>query len=374
MTTVAGNGTSGYSGDGGSATAAELQLVSYSGGGHSVGADIVFDNTGNLYLSDIGNGVIRMINSSGVISTVAGKNSVAGTYNGDGIQATAAALYNPKAIAIDGGGNLLIADAGNYRIRKVNSSGLISTIAGTGYAGINPVDDQPATADSIGTVDGLAVDHSGNIYFCDASNYVIKKISSSGAMSTVAGTGIGGYNGDHIAATNAEIFNPRGLAVDTSGNIYFADAGNNRVRRIDGVTGFITTVAGNGGVSPYAGDTIAATSATLYNPFSVTVDAIGNLYIADESDNRIRKVNSAGIITTVAGTGVAGYNGDGALAIYSYINVPSSAAVNSNGDIFIADTYNSRVRKVNLSAEGVSKSTRPSCINVSPNPSHGSFG
>ena len=211
-------------------------------------------------------------------------------------------------MAVDASGNLYIADTGNNRIRKVSATGIITTVAGNGSAGYSG-DGGPATSAQLDGPEGVAVDGSGNLYIADTCNNRIRKVSATGIITTVAGNGSAGYSGDGGPATSAQLSLPAGVAVDGSGNLYIADSGNNRIRKVS-ATGIITTVAGNG--SPgYSGDGGPATSAQLNQPAGVAVDASGNLYIADSSNNRIRKVSATGIITTVAGNGFDGYSGDG---------------------------------------------------------------
>jgi len=334
ISTVAGNGTAGYSGDGGAATAAQL----------SNPFSVAVGSTGNIYIADGSNNRIRKVNTSGIISTVAG-NGTAG-YSGDGGAATAASLSSPYGVAVDSAGNIYIADRSNNRIRKVNTSGIISTVAGNGALGYSG-DGGAATAAQLSSPHRVTVDSSGNIYIADTGNYRIRKVNTSGIISTVAGNGTQGYSGDGGAATAAQINNPYGVAVDSAGNIYIADNGNKRIRKVN-TSGIISTVAGNG-TGGYLGDGGVATAAQLNNPYGVTVDNNGNIYIADTSNRRIRKVNTSGIISTVAGNGTAGYSGDGGAATAAQLNNPYGVTVDNSGNIYIADTSNRRIRKVNTS-------------------------
>ena len=296
---------------------------------------------------------VKVSASTGLISTVAG-NGVFG-YNGDGIAATSAELSSPTGVAVDGAGNIYIADFGNNRIRKVSAStGLISTVAGNGTQGYNG-DGIAATSAELDLPVGVAVDGAGNIYIADFGNNRIRKVSAStGLISTVAGNGTQGYNGDGIAATSAELNYPVNVAVDDAENIYVGDTNNDRVRKVSASTGLISTVAGNG-TQGYNGDGIAATSAGLYFPDGVAVDSAGNIYIADAGDNRIRKVSaSTGLISTVAGNGTQGYNGDGIAATSAQLYNPNGVAVDSAGNLFIADYSNQRIRKVSAGASGLS--------------------
>jgi len=339
ISTVAGNGTAGYSGDGGPAASAELSYP-YS---------VAVDSAGTFYIADNNNSV-RKVNASGVISTLAG-NGTAG-YSGDGGPATSARLSGPAGVAVDGAGNLYIADQSNQRIRKVTAAtGIITTVAGNGTAGYSG-DGGPATSAELNFPAGVAVDSAGNLYIADYNNSVIRKVNTSGIMTTVAGNGTGGYSGDSGPATSAELYLPIGVAVDGTGNLYIADTGNQRIRKVD-ASGIITTVAGNG-TAGYSGDGGLAISAQLDRPTSAAVDSAGNLYIADTGNQRIRKVNASGIITTVAGNGTFGYSGDGGAATSAEFYDPDGVAVDSAGNLYIADANNQRIRKVNVTISALS--------------------
>jgi len=278
---------------------------------------------------------------NGIINTVAGTGGYG--LSGDGNPATNASLWYPYNLAFDAGGNFYIADSDNLRVRKVNASGTITTVAGNGakgYAGNNG----PATNASLYYPSGVAVDASGNVYIADDENYRVRKVSAKGVITTLAGTGSGAYSGDNGAATNAAVNYPQGVACDAAGNVYIADTFNNRIRKV-GTNGIITTVAGNG-TPAYSGNNGAATSASLYWPSGVTVDTAGNLFIADTLNERVRKVGTNGIITTVAGNGVAGYGGDGGLGTSASLSGPAAVAVDSWGNIYIADNNNNLIRRV----------------------------
>lgn len=338
ISTVVGTGTVGFGGDGGPATAAQLNSP----------YGLAMDAAGNLYIADTGNNRIRKVTASGTISTVAGTGI--GDFAGDGGVATAAKLNFPIGAAFDSTGNLYIADQGNNRIRKVTPGGVISTVAGNGTAGLDG-DGGPATSAQLYTLSGVAADGAGNIYIADSTANRIRKVTPDGVISTLAGSGKlfdpGGFGGDGQLATSARIFSPAGLAVDTGGNVYFADSGNNRVRKIT-PGGVISTVAGNGIVG-YAGDGGPATSAQISIARDITFDTSGNLYIADRSNNRIRKVTPGGVISTVAGNGTAGFSGDGQLAISGQLSGPTGVAVDAAGNLYIVDAENLRIRKVTTS-------------------------
>jgi trimeric autotransporter adhesin len=333
ISTVAGNGVGGYGGDLGPATLANL----------SSPWAVALDSAGNLYIADSANCCIRKVNkSTGIITTVAG-NTTAG-FSGDSGPAISAELSDPVGIALDSAGNLFIADNNNNRIRKVTAgTGIITTVAGIGTGGYNG-DGVPATTAELNNPTGIALDSAGNLYIVDASNNRIREVNiGTGIISTTAGTGTGGYNGDYVLATSAELNNPNGLAFDSAGNLYIAEYFNNRVRKVD-TGGIITTVTGNG-TGSYNGDSIAATTAELFNPTGVALDSSGNLYIADQANHRIREVNNGtGLITTVAGTGTGAYNGDDITATLAELNSPVGIALDSSDKLYIADRNNNRIR------------------------------
>ena len=341
ISTAAGNGSYGYSGDGGAATSAKL----------SQPYGVAVDSAGNIYIADEGNYSIRKVTvSTGKISTVAGTGTQGSI--GDGGAATSAGLSQTFGVAVDSAGNIYIADIDNQRIRKVDTAGKISTVAGNGTYGYSG-DGGAATSAELHSPYGVAVDSAGNIYIADSGNSRIRKVdASTGKISTVAGDGTLGYSGDGGAATSAELYLPQGMTVDSAGNIYIADYYNNRIRKVD-TSGNISTVAGDGTLG-YSGDGGAATSAELYDPSGVAVDSAGNIYIADEYNHRIRKVEaSTGKISTVAGNGTGGYSGDGSAATSAELYYPHSVAVDSAGNIYIADDGNNRIRKVDVSTSSL---------------------
>jgi trimeric autotransporter adhesin len=271
-------------------------------------------------------------------------------YKGDGGLATSAGLLNPSDIAVDASGNIYIADTSNSRIRLVTkSTGIITTVAGDGTIGYTG-DGGLATSAGLYNPNGIAVDASGNIYIADTSNSRIRLVTkSTGIITTVAGDGTIEYKGDGGLATSAGLYTPNDVAVDASGNIYIADSGNHRVRLVTKSTGIITTVAGDG-IAGYKGDGGLATSAGLYSPYGVAVDASGNIYIVDTSNHRIRLVTkSTGIITTVVGDGTVGYEGDGGLATSAGVYYPYGVALDASGNIYISDNGNYRLRLVTKS-------------------------
>ena len=344
INTVAGDGTAGYSGDGGPATSAEFNSPD----------NVTVDSAGNLYIADYYNNRIRKVTAStGDISTVAG-NGTQG-YSGNGGLATSAELSFPEDVAVDSAGNLYIADAGNHVIRMVNAStGIISTVAGDGACGYSGIGG-PATSATL-CPQGVAVDSAGNLYIADGSlNRILKVYASTGIITTVAGDGGLGYSGDGGPATSAELGSPNRVAVDSAGNLYIADLGNSRIRKVTASTGIITTVAGDGTVCPGSncGDGGPATSAELNLPWDVAMDSAGDIYIADANNNVIRKVDaSTGDISTVAGpgNGTIVFGGDGGPATSAELSSPIGVAVDSAGNFYIADSGHQRIRKVSTSA------------------------
>jgi sugar lactone lactonase YvrE len=278
-----------------------------------------------------------------IITTIAGDSSAG--YNGDNIPAITAELGQPDGIAVDGAGNVYIGDKNNNRIRKINTSGIITTIAGTGIYGYSG-DDSLATNAKINYPYGVAVDGSGNVYFADEGNNCVRKINTSGIITTIAGNDTGGYNGDNIAATLAKLHFPCGVAVDTIGNIYITD-GNNRIRKVNS-SGIITTIGGTGALID-SGDNSQATAAGIFGPYAIALDADGNIYIGEENGFRVRKINTSGIITTVAGTGRGGFAGNNGPATAVEMGSIYGLAVDVTGNLFISDNYNNIVRKINTS-------------------------
>jgi len=301
-------------------------------------AQMALDASGNLYIADISNNRIRKVTSGGTISTFAGTGTA--SFSGDGGAATSATLNGPRGVAVDAAGVVYIADSANNRIRKVTVGGVISTIAGTGTAG-NSGDGGAATSAQLNTPRGVAVDTSGNIYVADTGSNRIRRITSGGVISTAAGTGTNSYSGDGGAATSATISGPYDLAVDGSGCVYLADTGNNRIRKFC-LAGSISTVAGTGTAS-YSGDGGAATAAAVNGPTGVAVDTAGVLYICDKGNNRVRKVIPTGTITTIAGTGVGTSTGDGGAATSATLNSPRSLTTSSN-HLYVSEQGDNLVR------------------------------
>lgn len=268
-------------------------------------------------------------------------------FSGDGGPAIKATLNEPDGVCIDAAGNLYIADLYNERIRKVTAQGIISTIAGNGQAGYSG-DGGPAVAAELDLPGGLAVDAAGNVYFADYDNSCIRKVSTSGIISTYAGNGQQGFKGDGGPANSAELNRPTGVAVDNAGNLYIADYQNDRIRKVN-TNGIISTVAGGGNSNPVNGS--PADSVILYAPDGVAVDASDNIYIASLVGSRIFKVNTNGIISTIAGSGSyskGGYSGDGGPAVNAQLNSPTDVILDGSGNIYIADANNYVIRKIDV--------------------------
>ena len=322
---------------------------------------IAIDGIGNIYISDRSNGRIRKINSSGIITTFAG-NGLSSSY-GDGLPATAAEI-SPNNVAVDGNGNVYIADQGNNRIRKVNSSGICNTIAGNGLAAYGG-DGGPATLAALNWPSGVTLDGKGNIYIADVLNSVIRKVDSFGIISTFAGNGIAGYSGDGVPATATELKYPGGVAVDNAGNVYIADGGLSSRIRIVNTMGIINTFAGTG-LGGYSGDGGPATAAQIGQALDVATDIAGNVYLPDEVYNCVRKVSTSGIISTISGPV--------GLGTTSSMSGPTAVVADNKGNILIADKYNNRILKT--SATGNSINNIPGAaesIKIYPNPNNGKF-
>jgi sugar lactone lactonase YvrE len=348
VTVVAGTGTRGFAGDGQLATLARFNFPDA----------VAIDSSGNVLISDQFNFRIRQINArTQTVITYAGRGEEA--FVGNGKTATDVSLGTADGVAVDSRGTLFIADRATGRIRRVDSGPLriITTIAGNGTHGLNPAATQAADA-PVNNPAGVAVDASGNVYFADIGTHRIRKVDvTTGVISTIAGSGRNGFAGDNGPALSAEldlkgINNRMQIAFDAAGNLYFTDVGNNRIRRVDSVSKNITTVAGNG-QQGFAGDGGPATAAALSNPTGLAIDGGGNIFIADSLNHRVRRVDAtARIITTWAGSGAPGFGeggfaGDDDVATAARFSFPSGLAFDTAGNLFIADLGNSRVRRVN---------------------------
>jgi uncharacterized protein (TIGR03437 family) len=316
-------GTLGSGGDGGPATQAGLSFP----------AGIALDAAGNIYIADTFNCKVRMVNPTGVISTVVGTGVCGRT--GDNSIATKAQIAFPTSIVLDSAGTMYIGEYG--RIRKVAPDQTVSTVSGLGTS----IVDGPATQSAVGTTIGLALDSAGNLYIADADNNRVREVTGLN-IKTIAGKSTGGFSGDGGPASAALLSYPTGVLVDSKGNLYIADQSNDRIRLINTAL----TISTFAGANHFAGDSGSATSALLNLPSHALMDASGNLYISDSMNNRIRKVNAAGTITTVAGTGVCAYSGDNGPAASAAICLPGQMALDSTGRLYFADTLNSVVRRI----------------------------
>jgi hypothetical protein len=369
LTRVAGTGIAGYSGDNGPATAAQLKLPS----------GVAVDASGSVYIADAGNSRVRKVTPDGTITTLAGDGTYG--YSGDGGPATAAQLQWPTGVGVDAAGDVYIADSDANALRRVTPGGAITTVAvGSGWsvavdaagnaytavpsgnvvfriapdgkttvvAGVYEAgysgDGGPATSAQLNNPWGVALDAAGSIYIADAGNHRVRKVAVDGTISTIAGDGTSGSSGDVGPALSAR-FDPQSVAVDAAGNVYIVDMDNVRLRRV-AADGTITTAAGGGNGD--SGDGGPATNARLSNPWGLALDGAGNLYIADSYNNRVRKVAADGTIVTVAGNGTAGNSGDGGPAANAQLGIPKGVALDSAGNLYIADLDNSRIRKVGV--------------------------
>ncbi len=337
INTVAGNGTAGYSGDGAAATAAKINTPT--------GACV--DNVGNIYIADFSNNRVRKVTiATGIITTVAGTGAAGHT--GDGGLATAATLNNPEVVALGPDGiSLYICEQTSNVIRLVDPHGIIHTVAGNGTAGFSG-DGAAATAAQLNNPQGVSVDQYGDIYIADQSNNRIREVSAfTGNISTIAGTGAAGYGGDGAAATLAKLNQPAAVCVDALDNVYIADYLNHRIRMITASTGIISTIAGNG-TGGFMGDGAAATAAEINQPYGISVDQNYNIIISDYANNRIRLVDgTTGFISTLAGNGTAGFGGDGGSPTAAKLNGPLQGVYQMwASNVFIADWNNNRIREI----------------------------
>ena len=307
-------------------------------------SSIVFDTQGNLYLAEAANHTVCKVDSAGHITTIAGTGTQG--FSGDNGPAMAAQLDSPQGLALDAANHLYIADTHNNRIRTLDlATGLIATVAGSSTSGFDG-DNGPATSAHLNQPTALAVDSGNRLYITDTQNHRIREVSPSGVITTIAGNGTQGFSGDGGPATSAELDSPFGLAVDTNQNLYIADAHNNRIRRLDGKTGLITTIAGTGPLG-FSGDNTQASAAALALPHGLAIDSAGNVYIADTANHRIRRIDATtGTITTIAGNGIQGFSGDAGPATQASLNTPQSPALSPSSLVTLADSENQRVRQI----------------------------
>jgi hypothetical protein len=375
ISTIAGIYVAGFSGDSGQASLAELNGPS----------GVTVDSHGDIYITDYGNYRIRKISATtGIITTIAGGGPGPGL--GDGGPAIASSLDDAMNVTFDSAGNMYIADAGDFAVRKIDAStGIITAVVGTpgnlnwGYSG----DGGPATAAALVGPSDIAFDIHGNMYLADGGNNVIRKVTAStGIITTIAGNGYGhkafhfytgGYTGDGGQATSAELYGPEAVALDDSCNIYIADYLNNVVRKVTASTGIITTIAGNHSLpAGFGGDGGPATNAELGAPICVRMDALGNIYITN-LNSVIRMVSkTTGIITTVVGNTVGGYSGNGGPATAAELNQPTGMCFDALGNMYIADQANSVIRRVTMPT-GINEIKKNETVSIFPNPSNGSF-
>jgi len=347
ITTIAGTGAAGFSGDGGAATSALINSPT----------GIVVDRVGNIYFSDWHNNRIRKITPSGIISTFAGTGEAG--YSGDGGPATAASFSNELwALAADTSGNILVGDRANNVIRKISTTGIVSTIAGTGSGGFSG-DGGMATSATLDQPCGVALDNYGNIYITDQDNCRIRKVTASGVISTIAGNGSVGYSGDGGPATAAALRHPTNVCINNIGEVFVSDQANNCIRKIS-TSGIITTVAGTG-TAGYYGDGGPATAAELTSPSCVLLDSAGNLFIADASNFVIRKMDTSGTISSIAGNGYSSYYGDGGPATAAGFT-EWGIVFDLAGNIIIADVNNNRIRKISTTYPAVEPIVGPSAV------------
>ncbi len=354
ISTVIGTGTAGAAGDGGPGRSAQLNSP----------YGVALDSAGNLYVADRDNAKIRrLLVSTDFMQTMAGCGlpTASCVDQTPGRLAGATLIFAPWDVLLDRTGSFYFSNSGRHRIQKVTNPGFILTdYAGSGPPGVSSSgfsgDGGPATSAKLSNPIGIAIDAAGNVYFSDRDNQRVRRIDTAGIITTVAGAGAQGFSGDGGPAVNARLFAPHGLSVDAAGNLYIADTTNNRVRKVT-PAGIISTVAGNGNVTISVlnnlGDGGPATNATL-TPWDVEVDGAGNLYITDWFNHRIRKVDGVtGIITTIAGNGVGGYSGDGGPATSAAISSPTGLALDFQGNVYFADSGNHRIRKINAPPIGL---------------------
>ncbi len=328
LTTLAGNGQFRVFPEGTQATSALLFNPK----------GVSFDAAGNMYIADTLNSKVRVVHADGTTNTFAGDGI--SRYQGDGGSALNASLDAPFRVDFDPSGNAFIADASNNRVRQVTPDGIITTFAGGGQS---KADGVAATSAILHTPSRALPDGKGSVYISDLENFVVRRVGPDGSIVTVAGNGNGVFSGDGGPATRAGLSYPTSIAFDSSGNLLIADALANRIRRV--ANGVIQTIAGNGTASS-TGDGGPATSATLNLPVGMTADSAGNIYIVEKAGNRIRKINAAGIISTVAGNGSPAFSGDGGLATSASLFKPDQVTLDAAGNLYIADEFNNRIRKV----------------------------
>jgi sugar lactone lactonase YvrE len=325
---------------------------------------IAIDGSGNIYFCDFGNYRIRKITPSGLITTIAG----GGTSTVDGVPATTAKLGPLRSITLDGSGNIYFTELGPHRVRRINTSGILNTIAGGNNIGAFSGDGGPAISAQFNNPSGIAVDASGNIYVADYSNNRIRMINSVGTVTTIAGIGTNGFSGDGGPAISAQLSSPIGIVLGTSGNIIFTDYYNYRVREINS-SGIINTIAGTGTLG-YSGDGGPATMANIGRPSGITRDVVGNIYFTDDWYSMIKKINTSAIINTLGGAAGIGYAGDGGPAALAKFHGTYGIVIDNVNNIYVTDGLNNRIREVCVSscALEIGESNISNNINIYPNP------
>ncbi len=357
IVTVAGNGVQGFTTDGIAAITSELNNP----------YNVAVDASRNIFIADYDNNRIRKVTAStGIISTLAGTGTAG--FSGDSGLATQAKINQPRGIAIDEQGNVYFADQANFRIRKVDAAtGIITTVAGNGAPGYSG-NNGPATAAMINFAHSIAIDPNGDLVIADTWNHLIRKVTmSTGIIKTIIGSGFPGFSGDSGLARIARLNYPTGIAIDASGNIYITDQQNNRVRKVTAADSLIHTIAGNG-IMGYYGDGGLALAAQLNKPVGVAVDAAGVVYVADSYNNRVRKIDLSGMISSLSGTGVPGYNGDSISCYTAELNGPSDMTLDNAGNIYFCDAHNYRVRKILKSLVGIEELNENNSLTLFPNP------
>jgi len=331
---------------------------------------VASDSAGNIYIADYDNYRVRRVDKGDSIFNFGGGGMYG--FSGDGGSALSAKISKPTSVACDKSGNVYIADYDNCRIRKVSTKGIITTIAGNGTPG-DTGDNGLATAAQINYPLGVAVDRFGNIFIAEGVSNCIREINTWGVITTIAGNKAAGFSGDGAAATAAELNYPCAVTADDTGNVYIADEYNNRIRKVN-TGGIITTIAGNG-TAGYSGDGGSAIAAELNQPQGVAFDALGNMFITDHSNQCIRLVSTTGKIKTIAGNGMRGFSGDGGAATAAKLYYPAGpVAIDPAGHVYIADQDNQRIRKLTLVGAGIDEVNAGSdYVKVYPNPSHGLF-
>ncbi len=370
VTTIAGNGVGSYAGDGGPAADSKLHFPS----------GLARDAAGNMYIADQENHAIRKISAAGVISTIAGRNDSAGyNMNDEGGPATAALLNKPAGVAVDANGNVFFSEKGNNLVRKISASGILTTIAGdtarlnkklanSGYTG----DDTIAVHTRLNIPNGVAVDDSGKVYVADQMNNRIRMIDKNGKIHTVVGNGMPGYNGDNRPTpTDVSLNMPASVTFAPNGEMYIADTYNNMIRKIDKTNGKVVTVKAYNAAHPY----LSLTTMQLKFPSSVTFDGVGNMYVCDAGNYKIKRVDTSYLYHTMAGVGSIGFSGDGERADKAKFSEMRSIVSDAAGNIYIADTYNERIRYITTTvATPTVANINEEQVNIFPNPAlNGNF-